>query len=35
MADEVKRVRPDAVSEQNGWMVVDYKKLGIPFVEVS
>lgn len=34
-ATEVQRVRPDAVSEENGFLKVDYRKLGIPFVEVG
>lgn len=32
MADEVQRVRPDAVSEDQGFLKVDYQKIGIPFL---
>lgn len=35
MADEVQRIRPDAVSEENAYLLVDYAKIGIPFVEVG
>lgn len=35
MADEVQRIRPDAVSEENGYKVVNYAAIGIPFVEVT
>lgn len=34
MADEVQRVRPDAVSEEHGFLKVDYNAIGIPFMEV-
>lgn len=34
MADEVKEVRPDAVVEIDGYMAVDYSKIGVNFREV-
>lgn len=35
MADEVQRVRPDAVSEERGFLKVNYAMIGVPFVEVA
>ncbi len=32
MADEVRAIRPDAVSKENGWEKVDYDKIGVPFI---
>lgn len=33
MADEVKEINPDAVGERDGYMTVDYDKIGVKFRE--
>lgn len=35
MADQVQKIKPEAVGEENGFLTVNYEMLGIPFVEVG
>lgn len=35
MAQDVIKIRPDAIGHRDGFMTVDYEKLGIPFEEVE